>query len=64
VRTNRFGFGITGTSGIVVVVEATTNLANPVWAPLATNTLTGAPLYFGDAQWTNFPSRFYRLRSP
>jgi hypothetical protein len=64
VRTNHFGFSITGTSNIVVVVEAATNLANPVWAPLATNTLTGNPLYFGDAQWTNYPARFYRLRSP
>jgi len=29
-----------------------------------TNTLTGGASYFSDAQWTNYPSRFYRFRSP
>ena len=64
VRTNRFGFNIAGTSNIVVVVEASTNLANPVWSALGTNTLSGGPFYFSDPQWTNYPSRFYRLRWP
>ena len=32
---------ITGTSNLVIVVEACTNLANPAWFPLRTNTLTG-----------------------
>jgi len=45
VRTNQFGFNITGTSDLVVVVEASTNLANPTWYPLATNTLTGDSFY-------------------
>jgi hypothetical protein len=61
VRTNQFGFNIIGTSNIVVVVEANTNLANPTWSPLRTNTLTGGSSYFSDPQWTNYPSRFYRL---
>ncbi len=64
VRTNQFGFNITGTSGLVVVVEACTNLANPVWSPVGTNMLTGGSSYFSDCQWTNYPVRFYRLRSP
>jgi hypothetical protein len=64
VQTNQFGFTITGTSNIVVVVEASTNLANPVWSPLATNTLTSGSFYFSDAQWANYPGRFYRLRWP
>jgi hypothetical protein len=64
VRTNRFGFTITGTSGMVIVVEACANLANPIWSPLRTNTLTGGSSYFSDSQWTNYPGRFYRLRSP
>jgi hypothetical protein len=64
VRTNRFGFNITGTSGLVVVVEACTNLANPIWSSVGTNTLTGGSSYFSDPQWTNYPGRFYRLRSP
>ncbi len=62
-RSNRFGFNIAGTSGITVVVEATTNLAGP-WYPLGTNTLTGGAGYFSDPQWTNYPARLYRLRSP
>jgi hypothetical protein len=47
-----------------IVVETCTNLANPTWIPLATNTLTSGSSYFSDPAWTNYPSRFYRLRSP
>ena len=64
VRTNQFGFNITGASGLTLVVEACTNLANPVWFPVGTNTFTGDSSYFGDPRWTNYPGRFYRLRSP
>jgi hypothetical protein len=64
VRTNRFGFNITGTSGLVIVVEACTNLATPIWFPVRTNTLTGGSSYFSDPQWTNYPARLYRIRSP
>jgi hypothetical protein len=64
VRTNRFGFTITGSSNLVIVVEASTNLANPLWSPVATNTLTTGSSYFSDPQWTNYRGRFYRLRSP
>jgi hypothetical protein len=64
VRSNRFGFSITGTSGLVIVVEACTGFANPIWSPLQTITLTGGSIYFSDPQWTNYPARFYRLRSP
>ena len=63
VQTNRFGFTITGASNLVVVVEASTTLADPTWSPVATNTLTGGSSYFSDPQWTNYPRRFYRLRS-
>jgi len=63
-RTNQFGFTITGTSGLVIVVEACTNLANPTWFSLQTNTLTGGSSYFSDSEWANYPGRFYRLRSP
>jgi hypothetical protein len=64
VRTNQFGFNITWAGGKVVVVEACTNLANPIWFPLQTNTLTGGSSYFSDPDWTNYPARLYRLRSP
>jgi BspA type Leucine rich repeat region (6 copies) len=64
VRTNQFGFNIAWASGQTVAVEACTNLANPVWSPVATNTLTGDSSYFSDPQSSNYPARFYRLRSP
>jgi hypothetical protein len=64
VRTNHVGFNITGTSNLVIVMEACTNLANPVWSPLQTITLTGSPAYFSDPNWTNYPSRFYGLGVP
>ena len=64
VRTNRFGFTITGTTNLVVVVEANTSLQYPKWVPVGTNTLTGGSSYFSDPRWTNIPARFYRLRSP
>jgi hypothetical protein len=69
VQTNRFGFNITGASNLVIVVEACSNLASPLWTPVGTNTLnifigTNGTSYFSDPQWTNYSSRFYRLRSP
>ena len=69
VRTNRFGFNITGSSNLVIVVEACTNFTNPVWQPVQTNTLntfigTNGTSYFSDPQYTNYPVRFYRFRSP
>jgi hypothetical protein len=64
VRSNQFGFTITGTSNIVIVVEASASLADPTWYPLQTNTLNGDSLYFSDPQWTNYPGRFYRLGMP
>jgi hypothetical protein len=64
VQSNQFGFTISWAGGQTVIVQAATNLSNPDWTPLATNTLTGGTSYFSDPQWTNYPSRFYRLISP
>jgi BspA type Leucine rich repeat region (6 copies) len=64
VRTNQFGFNINWASGQTVVVEACTNLQNPGWLPVSTNTLTGGVSYFSDPQSPNLPGRYYRLRSP
>jgi hypothetical protein len=63
-QTNQFGFNLTGFSGQVVVVEACTDLANPDWQPVGTTSLTGGSAYFSDPQCANYPSRYYRLRSP
>jgi hypothetical protein len=62
-QTNQFGFNLNWASDQTVVVEACTNLANPVWTPVGTNTLTGGSSYFSDPDSTNYPGRFYRLRS-
>ena len=64
VRTNRFGFTITGTTNIPIVVEACTNLASASWTPLQSCTITNGSIYFSDATWANYPRRFYRVRSP
>jgi len=64
VRTNQFGFTITGNSNLLVVVEACTSLGNSTWSQVGTNTLTSGSSYFSDPQWTNYPSRLYRVRSP
>jgi hypothetical protein len=45
-RTNQFGFNIAWASGVSVVVDACTNLANPIWSALQTNTFTSDTLYF------------------
>jgi hypothetical protein len=59
-----FGFNVTGSSNLIVVVEASTNLPDNQWQPIETITLTTGSAYFNDPQWTNSPGRFYRLRSP
>jgi len=64
VQTNQFGFGIIGATNLAVVIEGCTNLSSQGWLPIQTNLLTGGSFYFSDAQWTNYPSRFYRIRSP
>jgi hypothetical protein len=61
-RTNAFGFNLAWASNKVVVVEACTNLTNPSWIPVSTNTLTDGSSCFSDTQWANIPARFYRLR--
>jgi hypothetical protein len=63
-QTNGFGFIISWATNIPVVVEACTNLHSPNWSPVSTNTLTNGSSDFSDPQWTNYPGRFYRLRSP
>jgi BspA type Leucine rich repeat region (6 copies) len=62
--TNGFGFTIAWNTNIPVVVEACTSLANPLWSPVATNTLSNGLSWFSDPQCTNYSSRFYRIRSP
>jgi len=64
VRTNWFGFNITGTADIPIVVEACTSLANASWVALQSLNLTNGAVPFSDPNWTNYPVRLYRIRSP
>lgn len=59
-----FGFIINGSEGLVIVVEAATNLFSSNWTPVGTNTVTSGSTYFIDLHGTNHPARYYRLRSP
>jgi hypothetical protein len=59
-----FGFNITGTADIPIVIEAATNPATANWVPLQSLNLTNGAFYFSDPNWTNYPARFYRIRSP
>ena len=59
--TNGFGFTVSWATNTAVVVEASTNLQN--WTPVITNALVNGTNYFSDSSWTNYPSRFYRVRS-
>ena len=63
IKTNAFGFRISWATNTPVVVEASTSLINPSWSPVSTNTLTDGWSYFSDPKWTNYLSRFYRVRS-
>jgi hypothetical protein len=59
----QFGFALSGPSGQLVAVDASTDLLN--WLPLWTNTLTfPAALTFSDPQSGVHPVRFYRARLP
>jgi hypothetical protein len=53
-----------GSPGAVYVLESTTNLVSPVpWLPVATNAVGLTGLWqFTDAQVTNFPQKYYRLK--
>jgi PKD repeat protein len=64
VNTNGFAFTVSWTTNRTVVVEATTNLTDPIltlWTPLATNRLSNGFFYFSDPGWVNYAERFYRI---
>jgi hypothetical protein len=63
VRTNQFGFNITGTTNIPIVVQAADNLAHPVWTSLQSLTLTNGSYYFSEPFQPASPARLYRITS-
>ena len=64
IHSNSFGFTISGTTNINLVVESCTNLLNPAWSPVTNLSLTGGTALFSDAHWTNHPAGFYHFRAP
>jgi hypothetical protein len=58
---NGFRFTIFWATNANVVVEASTNLQS--WTPVITNALVNGVDAFRDSTWTNYPRRFYRVRS-
>ena len=64
---SQFGFDIFGANW-AFAVDAATNLKNPIWTALATNAISNGGVsngvsYFSDSQSSNYPARYYRLRS-
>lgn len=59
-----FVLPITGTADIPIVVETAPHLTSAAWTSLLSGTLTNGALHYLDSQWTNYPSRSYRIRSP
>ena len=64
VQQGRFGFNITGTANIPVVIEASTNPFAGSWIPLQSCTLTNGSIHFADPQMATQPGYFYRIRTP
>jgi hypothetical protein len=64
VQNGQFGFNITNAANLTVVVEVCTNLASPVWVPLATNTLANGVFHFSEPFQANSSGRFYGLGLP
>lgn len=62
-QTNSFSFVLSWATNASVVVEACTNLANPAWTPVATNTLVDGSAAFVDPDFAVCWARFYRLRA-
>ncbi len=58
-----FGFDVTGSTNIPVVVEASVSPASG-WSAVTNGSLAGGALHVLDFAWTNYPARFYRVRSP
>ncbi len=55
-------FDLTGPTGHLVAMEASTDLVN--WLPIWTNTFGAGTLNFSDPQSGNSSNRFYRTLQP
>jgi hypothetical protein len=64
IQSNQFGFNVTGSTNLVVVVETCSDLTASVWTPLETVTLTNGLFHFIESAGTNVSSRFFGLGFP
>lgn len=62
-HSHQFGFNVTGTPNIPIVIEASTGLSKR-WQTLQSIDLTNGFFQFSDSQWSNYSTRYYRIRSP
>jgi hypothetical protein len=59
-----FGFTITGTADIPILVEASAGLPTGPWCPRQSCLLTNGSVYMADTNWPGQPRQFYRIRPP
>jgi BspA type Leucine rich repeat region (6 copies) len=64
VQNGQFSMLFVGPLNVTVVLEACTNLANPTWTPLQTNTLANGAFTFSEPVQTNVCGRYYRVTTP
>jgi len=62
-KNNQFGFNITGTPNIPIVVQASTGLPSSVWTSLTNVLLTNGSYYFSEPLQA-CPARYYRISPP
>jgi hypothetical protein len=58
-----FQLRLTGQSGLLYAIDATTNFQGSPWVPLVTNTAVGGQFIYSDPQSSGHPIRFYRGRA-
>jgi hypothetical protein len=61
VTNGQFSMLISGNSGPDYIVQTTTNLANPTWVGVATNSSAVMPWLFIDPTVSNLNQQFYRI---
>jgi hypothetical protein len=63
VSAGRFGFKMTGSDGLALVVEASDDLNSGLWTAISTNVLQGGAALFKDSEPATRTARVYRFRS-
>ena len=64
VVSSQFGFTVSWADGRSVVVEACSDLENPVWTTVDSNLISGGSYHFIDPATEDHAIRFYRVRMP